>query len=353
MNDVFNNYLSESEISSINRSELRHPVDYLLEEDGDWNQKLTTINTSQALKKLKNVDSNYLSGIKQDILSNDRTSSSAAFGEIRCYANLLECFGNNNVKHVKTKKDEQTPDFCVDYNGTKINIEVNTIQMNGKEAKELNNFYKNSKQSQGASMRVTKPFGNPKVYSTTETVIRKLYNIKACSDQFNKKDCNILWVDLQEEYILGIVDRLVTNKAYFSGAAIGSGGACDGIYSNEIWYSLYSNKGDLVFEGFTMNSGEGNVVKKKHLMNYCGKFADKKYSKIDAVIFSSPERITIYENPYAHHKIPKEALIQITSMRRFSIEASIFGMNKRDIKRMIKNERKNIKSLSKCKFYSW
>ena len=348
----FGDYFTRQEIAKIIKEQtgLTHPLIELIEEsyDSSGYHNYVKSNTVTAFQRVKLSNQQWLLKKRKNVLEKDRFNASAALGEFRCYSALIDTFGKNIVKPI-SETDTPTPDFMLDYNGDNIYIEVNTVQMNNEEAKRLSDF---NRKGQGEVIREICycPFGNKSGYSTTQTVIRKIYNVKTDSLQIQKGKINILWIDLQDGYMRTICDKIDRFAPIISGRHIG--GAIEGFYSNELWYALYSTKGLAVFEGETMNAEEG----KEHSLGkigYDGKFANDEYSYINAVIYAGTKSVIICENPYAQTTLPDWFLKKITEMQGFRVESAIFNFMKNDITLKIQNDLKYVEELSKNTFYSW
>ena len=346
-------FFTNEEINKIisEQSGLTHPIIDLLQEsyDSSENRNFTKYSTLHALRRIKYINSQWFEKKRKIILDKDRYNASATLGEFRCYSAIVDTFGEKNVITVAEGKDP-TPDFQISNGKDIICIEVNTIQMNKYEADRLAEF--NNATSGKNSIREICycPYGVKAGFTTTQTVIRKIYNAKTDSLQFSKKNANILWIDLQDEYMSSISDRITKFAPIFSGKHIG--GAIEGFCSNELWYSLYAPRDLPVFEGESMNEGEG-IEKTLSKMEYDGKFANQKYSFIDAVIYSGAKNIIICENPFAHHQLPLWFINKLTEMNGFMIESSLFSFISMKPSEIIEKECEFVKELSKNKFYSW
>lgn len=352
----FNGFIDNNEINNVEKyqSGIIHPLIYLISDitDSTGYFGFTKHNTFSAILQLQNKDNKWLQTKKKDILSEDITNASGALGEIRCYDCLINTFIKEKVNPIKTKKGEQTADFEVISDTDKVFIEVNTIQINQDEASKLKKFYNQKDSSGGIHINEISycPYGKKDGYTTTQTVIRKIYNVKSESSQFSKKYPSVLWIDLQDVYMNSIGDRLHKFSPVFSGRQLG--GSVEGFYSNELWYALYSKKGMGIFEGQTLNCNEGNKSNLCH-MDYYGRFATNKYAKISAIIFSAPNALILCENQYAKRKLPEWFIKKLTSTSWFRFESSRMGFPLQNLRKQIKDDIKIVKKLAKQTFYDW
>ena len=157
---------------------------------------------------------------------------------------------------------------------------------------------------------------------------------------------------LQDSYdsMSSISDRITKFAPIISGKHIG--GAISGFCSNELWYSLYAPIGLSVFEGESMNEGEG-IKKTLPQMEYDGKFVNQNYDFIDAIIYCGAQNKIICENPFAHHPLPTWFINKITEMSGFLIESSLFSFLSMKPAEIIEKGCEFVKELSKNKFYCW
>ena len=311
----------------------------------------TKANTFFAIRRLQCLDAQWLAQQKKKVLEKDRNNASAALGEIRCYENLIEVFGKDKVSIVHTEKNKQTSDIAVEYYSEKVIVEINTVQMNGKEAEELKAFHSLKPSGKGIQMRehVSHPFGTSIGCTVTEKVIYKIINIKQQSSQFSEDEPSVLWIDLQDEKINLICDRLYNISPVFTGKNIGG----EAFFSNELWYALYATKDMPVFEGVSLDCNEGIELKELPSMKLDGKFALANSTKIDAVVFSGPNAVILCENPFSTKPLPAWFIEKLTSMKWFKFESSRTNLPCNQLTKQLEIDRTIIEELGKKKFYRW
>lgn len=358
---IFENLISDIEVRKLLEScSSNHPLPYILADeterfDSNHYTTITQNNTKQAIMTINRNDLDFLEKRKCVLLSKDRTSSSAALGEIRCYGVLLDVFGKESVHPVSTKRNKKTPDFRVSCDCSDLFIEVNTVQANEEEYKKLVDFENTppSFDKSGISMReyCFTPFGTKKQSGTTPSVIYKLCSIKQNAEQLQSDTPAIIWVDLQDEFSNILSSRLHIGGPIFSGPICG--GAISGFYSNEIWYSLYAPEKLAIFEGETLLFGEG-IKKPLTTMKIDGKFANEDISpKVSAVVFNGADALVLFENPYAVNPLPTAFIKAISSWKTFRIESSVLNYSNDALICEIDNELRKINVLSSMEFYSW
>lgn len=357
---IFGDLISDIEVSRLLAScNSHHPVAYILSDENEIFESnhysiITQRNTKQAVKTININDSSFLKKRKHDLLSKDRTSSSAAMGEIRCYGVLLDVFGKKSVLSIH-ESDKKTPDFKISYNGFNLFIEVNTVQISEKEYIGLET-YENAPPTfdrHGISIKeyCFSPFGTKKQSGTTPSVIYKLCSIKQNAEQLQSDTPAIVWIDLQDEFSNTLSSRLHIGGPVYSSPICG--GVVSGFYSNEIWYSLYAPEKLAIFEGETLRFGEG-IKKTLATMKIDGKFANKAVSpKISAVVFNGTDALALFENPYAVNPLPTTFIKAISSWNTFRIESSVLNHSNDALRCDIDNKIREIKDLSSMEFYSW
>jgi len=197
---VFRDLINDNEFELIkingNEDSLIHPVLSLLMNEEEIIESnsytaYTRENTKSAINALYSNHINWLKKEKKKLLEKDRSSVSAALGEIRCFGYLSNVFGEENVEDINESKEKATPDFCVDVDGEKIYIEVNTIQINGKQGEDLRDFYESIQSSKKEKTicigeHITRPFGDKEGATTVQSTILKLIAIKESNHQLSK-----------------------------------------------------------------------------------------------------------------------------------------------------------------------
>lgn len=357
---VFNNLINDINfqeiLSNASANHIDHPIIYLLKDENEYidssgSRMKTVQNTKTAILSLQNNYLGWLQKTEKKFLEKDYANISAALGEIRCFGYLIETFGAQNVKNIH-EESRPTPDFEITIGKQTINVEVNTVQMNQRERDALEQFRDLNNRSHGPvsiSEHIIHPFGSKIGVTTTQSVILKLISIKEKNNQLSDKVPSILWIDLQDEYMNSLADRIDKAGPYFSGKGHGSG---EGIFSNELWYSLYSEKDDPIFEGGSLNPDEGNefVVGK---CVHCGKFMEPKYKNVSAVIFCGPGGVVLFENTKAKKKLPRCFFEKIVSGRWFKIESCRMNYPGKFLKRSIRLDKKCLKAMGKKKFFTF
>ena len=353
---VFNNFFTEKEIEKMlcNINGLSHPFYDIVNPyycGSSNNIDFTRENVRFAFNSIMAKNPEWLRKIKQNLIYNtDYSHPSSAFSELRCYGYLLDAFTRYNVNPI-AKSSTPTPDFRITNNSEIVDVEVNTPQINGDEQKALehNNQQKNiTKDKICISEHVIIPFGRKNAKCTTENVIHKISSIKGDETQFSKKNCSILWVDLQNSYMNSINDRCFSSCPIFTGTGTSSK---EDYFSNELWYATYASKGTPIFFFFNLN--EGIPVKELPKMTFNGRFCKKRKSIVDAIVFSLPQNTVIYENPYAKHKMPKWFIETFQNVRRFSYQGSKLNFPDNILRKQLRIDRKIIASLSKKELKHW
>lgn len=138
----------------------------------------------------------------------------------------------------KEEKNINTPDFIYRDNNSKVNIEIATFLGTNKKEKLITENIDGS--------REVYPFSKPQKSDENDLsgLISMLNNIKQKDEQFNKKDINILVINLvspiyknlsfnffEERYKPYYIDKYSDNA----------------IYSGGVWQAFYSKKNDNIF----------------------------------------------------------------------------------------------------------
>ena len=357
---IFKDLLDDKDFLKIQQNSkamgLTHPIIYLLEDENERVEAsgycaYSRENTKAAIARLRAAHEDWLKKTKKKLLDKNRENVSATLGEIRCFGYLAETFGSNAVSNISESKTP-TPDFQVCFNGYTVIVEVNTVQINENEANSLKKINNQIRQPSNEKIRITEhishPYGLKTDASTTQSVILKMKSVKEKNHQLTDAKPSILWVDLQDEYMNMLCDRIDKSGPFFSGKGYGG---VEGIISNELWFSLYSKTGDPVFEGESLNSDCGREVSIKENIHF-GKFNDPKYRNLSAVVFSGPNSVVFYENPRAKNKIPNGFVERLSSGRWFKIESCRMNYPNKQLRRVLRVDKNALKALSKKKFYS-
>lgn len=351
---LFGNFFSDDELENFTKTikGLSHPIYYLINpyqcSSNNYNG-FTNANTQYAFNLIKRNNQEWLDLNKKRLLNIvDRSDSASMLGEIRCFGYLLEAFAQYKTETVKTGSSP-TPDFKVSNNTESVIIEVNSPQLNDKERKSLEEFYSNKNQAVNNTVRehLTVPFGTQNAKCVAENVICKLAYIKSEEHQLNEKEHNVLWVDLQDEYIDLLSDRADSSSPIFTGNGYG---VSETFYSNELWYAMYANKGTPIFEDLSLN--DGIPVKELPVMTHNGRFCKERHSKLSAFVFSFPNATVIYENPHTK-PLPKWFIETIQGIRWFKYQGSKLNFPGRILRKQLRIDRKIITSLSKKELNHW
>lgn len=318
-----------------------NPFVYLFTNDvkGSSNSfEYTKYNVISAFGIIKKYDYNWLTKNKERLLDgNDINNAASALGELCCYGYLLSAFGHDYVREIATKQTP-TPDFYVcNKNGEKVYVEVNTVQINGDELNDLKKFdsYQEFSKNQKIVIREhsVAPFGRKKASCITENVIHKLCQIKSDEKQFNETTPSVLWVDLQEQHINMLYKRSSSSCPIMTSQEM--------IYSNELWYALYGEKGMPIYE----NYNPINNFRKAPTMQHSGRFHGETTSKIDAVVFCLPNSTIIYQNPYSRKPLPKWFLKNMFLVRWFNFQGSKINYPSNDLDKQLEIDKNIIYSL--------
>lgn len=189
-----------------------------------------------------------------------------------------------------------------------------------------------------------------KDFSVVQGLISKISGVKSKSGQFYGNQPNILWIDLQDELTNPLSDYISRFYAVISGQQYG--GSVRGIYSNPLWYALYADKDTPIFEGYTLNKGEG-TKKELDIMQFNGKFANNDNKLVSAIVFNSANAIILCENPYAKFPIPNSFIERFSSIINFSLENSKLQFPNNKLQQGLELEKDMINNLSKYEFYGW
>lgn len=290
---------------------------------------------------IKRADNNWLIKNKSRLLDgNDINNATAALGELCSYGYLISAFEKDNVNAIVPLKNTPTPDFyvCGD-NGERVYVEVNTVQINGEEYASLKEF--NSCKGLATNQRITVrehsvvPFGRHNSSCVTENVIHKLCQIKNDEKQFDQESPSVLWVDLQENHVNALYKRAVSSCPIITSQ--------ERIYSNELWYALYGEKGMPIYENYDPIYN----FRQAPLMRHNGKFRSQTPSKIDAVIFCFPCATIIYQNPDSQKPLPEWFLKRMFLIRWFNFQGSKLNYPSNDLKKQLKTDENIIYSIQK------
>jgi len=148
-----------------------------------------------------------------------------------------------------------------------------------------------------------------------------------------------------------IANRIHKSGPIFSGKSFDP--SFEGLNSNELWYSVYSEEKDYVFESQTLNKNCVNPAKLNKNI-YPGKYYDEKndnYKNISAVVYYGPDGLLIYENPFATKKISYEFYRMISSGRWFKIESSRINFPDNKLLDRLNNDKEILASFYNEKFY--
>ncbi len=352
---IFGNLITENDLcrlrSVIGNAYDLHPLLYILSDneinDSDYYHASTQTNTIQAIKEITNANNSFLVRNKKRILSKDRSESSGVLGEIRCFGLLLTLFGKDKVESVK-RSINKTNDFKVVCDGTEIMIEVNTPQM-GDAVFQAMSKKKPENQNRNRidiSEFAYNPFGNKHNSGTLPSTIYKLSDIKKDAEQFSTSISSVLWVDLQDDNVNYIANRLEINGPVYIDET------SDSFYSNEIWYSLYAEENDPIFTGEKKAPCE-DVAKELKRMLFAGRFFNSNSAKFAAVVFYGPKTIALYENTNAAKPLHQGFVKKLSDDSRFNHTASRTNDDSINIIEKIKKDKLLLESLSKGIFSSF
>lgn len=269
----------------------------------------------------------YKKRLESEIIN--ESNSSSIFGEIRALGYLINM--GLDVKIIPTKKVSATSDFEINFNDTKVIVEVKTRLIDEFEKKKLNDTENDNKQLE----ILIAPFGYTKISEQiVENIISKLCAIKQNETQVNPKYCNILWIDLQDETLFDI-DGATLCLPFSSWQ--------NKLYSGGAYYAFYGWKGAPIFDGHEIVEEDlTNLGSMKH----DGRF--EKASSYDAVILSLCDSTVVFENPSAKIPIPKILKKKLLNLFKFKIEFSMINWSSENIlKERIQINKKLILELSK------
>jgi len=372
------------DLSSIKGKDRSHPVRWLIDiareaKSGDYLRsnefgQQILVNTEGAIKSIEIAGhDDWVQKQKSRLLEKkDFSTPSAALAEIRAFGNLLST--GLKVTPLRTG-DRPTPDFKVEgRDGDKIFVEVFAKQMQGKEAKDLEDFNHGKPSSsgrKGAHIRehVVTPFGKPKcelsdhnfpipVETVTENAISKLAQIKEAQHQASLTNPTLLWVDFQDE---------IWQLAHHAESVFPLLSWHGELTSGSLFYAYYGWKGAPIFELHAVEERISSPPKpmRHHgqfggpgLMNDIRRFVDrlrgKPKSRFDAVVVSFYRTIAILENPYSRKPIPNKLWRHLTHLPWFSIEHSYLDWpQKGSLKRRLEIERQRLEAMAKVAIYQW
>lgn len=344
LEEYFDGYISSEEIekckSAPNGND--NPIIYLFTKEvvsSDNSFGYTKQNVLSSYNIVKAHDYDWLKKNKSKLLDgNNVNNAMAVIGELCCYGYLLSSFGANNIEAIKPE-NKSTPDFEVrNDNGEKVYVEVNTIQMNGDEQESLRKFHSKRElpTHTGISIRqhCVTPFGRKNASCVAENVIHKLCQIKGEEKQFKEEITSVLWVDVQEQHVNMLSKRSLSSCPILTSREM--------IYSNELWYAFYGEKGLPIFENYTPFWG---ATRKTPIMQHDGRFHKNTESKIDAVVFCFPNSTIIYENPYSKKKLPKWFIRNMFNVRWFNYQGSKLDFPSHSLIEQLKIDKRIICSL--------
>ncbi len=355
-------YFTEDEIDLILKSEEKdnyeNPLKHILDFKDDRfnfsssNDRHDTIfQTNQAFKKIKNVDKVWLDSQKNKLLSDDYSQISSILGEIRAYGELIPLFNGNKLIAVPTT-DEPTPDFRLlkkEFDGTEytIDFEVYTRTPNeeGQRGKEIGNsthIIKGTNKSINIKTSVHSPFSTEtrskhigRHGSDLRHIIHLFTQIKKEDNQFNDKNINILWIDMQDE--------TVSHFDYLFSDAFPTKILKGGFISSVLWHAFYGKKEMIilheVFDGEYQNFQTSKL-------EHEGRFYLNNH-KTDFVIINFPKKKIIYEKPDMQKKLPIGFRETLTHLLHFNSAESRLDIPYGILKNLLDNDYKNLDLLYK------
>ncbi len=353
----FKGFINESEADNLlkyQKSGEIHPfirmISAVHDTSGDF--ECSKCNTTFAVCEIQRQNPTWLEQEKKKVLDNkDYTNPCAALGEIRCYGYLLDVFGENaNSIHVGKNK---TPDFYVTNGEDKVLIEVNTLQMNGEEARALKEFHAQPpKTDEKITIREKSvaPYGSKNAKCLSLNVIHRICQVKGDEKQFSSTLPTILWVDIQSDYVDMISDRSTHSFPVFTGKGYSDH---EEFFSNELWYAVYGEQGMPVFEAHSLDKYCSGFKAVLPLLEHGGRFSRKNTSKADGIIFSFPQSTIYYENPYSKKPIPNWCIEKLIQMHRFKIQCSKMNFPGRQLKKQLRIDKRTIRKLGKKEFYQF
>lgn len=325
------------------RRDRSHPLKRILFPSERDEQVAINTNIEVIMRYIEENHPQWFSKLKKRLLnSKDYSDSSSALSEIRAFGDLLKC--GVSVKPVPENKFKKTTDFVVSNENQQVFIEVNAKQNNNEEAKNLNEFFKNSPNNPGRNYTtqsheivvaeyIDTPFGKPTKpgENVTANFISKIASIKENEAQFEEDSPSILWLDFQDE----IWDMFPLAKAVLP--VVSSNGA---FYSGGIWYAFYGWKDAPIFEHNSID-----IFYHLEKMQHPGRFENQ--TKIDAAILSFERNIVILENPSTKKPVSPSLWKQICSHQWFNFEDSYMNWPSQDLPQRIELEKNKIRSIAK------
>lgn len=340
----FGEYISEEELTRCKAlsNGNDNPLVYLFTRDVKDSSNAfgyTKYNVISAFDSVRSQDYAWLTKNKDRILDGDNIDNAmAAVGELCCYGYLLSAFGTDCVKEISTGSTP-TPDFLVcNKNGEKVYVEVNTVQINGDEFQSLKDF--NSRRDFPSNQKIVVrshsvvPFGRKNASCVAENVIHKICQIKSNEKQFDNTTPSVLWVDLQEHHVNMLYKRALSSCPIMT--------SHEKIYSNELWYALYGEKGMPVYEHHDPICN----FRKTPVMQHDGRFHSESKSKIDAVVFCFPNSTIIYENPNSKKPLPHWFFKNMFSVRWFNFQGSKINYPSNNLEQQLKIDKNIIYSIN-------
>ncbi len=338
--------LTEDEISLINNTKIKdrsHPAKSIITYFDSHTELFN--NTNNALSAVLQHDNNWFQNNKKRITEIfDYSTSSSFLAEIRTYGILIE--NHFNIKSID-ETDESTPDFEIlnDLKNERIIVEVNAKQYTKAESQALHDFHDRKRRpplQPGVNVdeHVVTPFGKPrKNENVTENVISRLCSIKQEEKQFSKEEPSILWVDFQDELwdITLKPDSVLPIRSWNGG-----------LYSGEIWYSLFGYKDAPIFEGETTKLRHKRETIR---MRHDGRFRNG--SIVDAVIYSFLGKIIAIENPYSQKSLPEWFWYKFIGIRNFQFELSLLNWPDNKLDKQIENQKIKLDKLGEQEWHSW
>jgi hypothetical protein len=278
----------------------------------------------------------------------DISSASSSLAEIRSYGGLLEC--GFSVIPIP-RRDDSTPDFCIDAGGGQITVEVFAKHQDNEQDRLLDAVHSKDgvlpdgveRRTQTAGNRTITttiveltPAGKPNPTKPHDSVQANMIS-RVCAIKQNEKQIP------DDRPALLVMDFAhfggpVAAKFLKSGQAAPVESGHHGITCGSIWYAMYGWKGAPIFE-----EGSRKLVR----MGHDGRFRldGKKKTKLSAVLVVMSESAVLLENPWATHRLSDLARLTLCQFPWFEIARSIADWHSGDADQQVTIHRRMIETL--------
>ena len=248
-----------------------------------------------------------------DIQNDDKARNYISIiGELQVYGLLMRSLFGFGLEHRKEEKNINTPDFIYIDDDNKVNIEIAILLGTNKKEKLITNY--------ADSYIGIHPFSKPQKADENDLsgLISMLNNIKQKDEQFNKKDINILFINLVSPIYKNLSFNFFEEryKPYYIIKC-----PYNTIYSGGLWQAFYSKKNDNIFHSIGVMDNIDQEVYKMPYNSRFNKSPDEKYSIADFAIINTYETTAIYQNLNRKQKIHKNIYRCLMSLNNIKLDS--------------------------------